>query len=53
MHVQRAISQIRHYSTIRALPLPITHLKHSKYGGRYTATALPGDGIGPGMEKEV
>lgn len=52
----RALSSLqlcRSYSSIRALQLPITHEKHAKYGGRYTATALPGDGIGPEMLAHV
>jgi isocitrate dehydrogenase (NAD+) len=57
MYVQSAIKrvplQIRHYSAIRALQLPVTPQKHAKYGGRYMATALPGDGIGPEMLEHV
>ncbi|KAI3415765.1 hypothetical protein GPALN_005349 [Globodera pallida] len=39
----------RFQSTIRPHSLPIKRVTHAKYGGRYTVTALPGDGIGPEM----
>ncbi|KAI6182401.1 Isocitrate dehydrogenase [NAD] subunit, mitochondrial [Aphelenchoides bicaudatus] len=45
-------SQFRTYSTVLKLPLQ-HHEKHAKYGGRYVATALPGDGIGPEMLAHV
>jgi hypothetical protein len=44
---------IRQYSAIKCFQLPVAHQKHAKYGGRYTVTALPGDGIGPEMLNHV
>ncbi|CAD5210488.1 unnamed protein product [Bursaphelenchus okinawaensis] len=44
---------VRNASAIRSLKLPITRTPHAKYGGRFTVTALPGDGIGPEMLDHV
>uniref|UniRef100_A0A158P6R5 Isocitrate dehydrogenase [NAD] subunit, mitochondrial n=1 Tax=Angiostrongylus cantonensis TaxID=6313 RepID=A0A158P6R5_ANGCA len=40
-------------SAIRTHKLPGKRLPLSKYGGRHTVTALPGDGIGPEMMEHI
>ncbi|KAI1711103.1 isocitrate/isopropylmalate dehydrogenase domain-containing protein [Ditylenchus destructor] len=46
-------ASIRSYSAIRTPMLPGTRIPHAKYGGRYTCTMLPGDGIGPEMMEHI
>ncbi|KAL3124717.1 hypothetical protein niasHT_001554 [Heterodera trifolii] len=50
-HCQPIARYSRRYfqSSIRPHALPVKRVPHAKYGGCYTVTSLPGDGIGPEM----